>query len=81
MNIDTKLVAKIGVLVIEAEAYFNVSKDRELTAVWYSVKMSVLWVYLPSLPPTRLLTPFITIASVWLESQANCEFAPFNHTH
>lgn len=33
MNIDTKLVAKIGVLVIEAEAYFNVSKDRELTAV------------------------------------------------
>jgi hypothetical protein len=33
MNIDTKSVAKIGVLVIEAAAYFNVSKVRELTAV------------------------------------------------
>jgi hypothetical protein len=31
MKIDLKLLAKVGVSVIEAVAYFNVSGDRELT--------------------------------------------------
>lgn len=33
MNTCIKLVAKIGVAVIEVAAYFKVSKDRELTVV------------------------------------------------
>lgn len=33
MNSDIKQEAKIGVSVIENAAYFNVSKDRELTVV------------------------------------------------
>lgn len=33
MNIDTKIVSKVGISVIEVAAYFNVSGDRELTVV------------------------------------------------